>query len=99
MTSNAEMIRKADLIISDLTSNGGILNPEQSNAFIRKLLVAPTMIAQVRRVTMSAPIRKINKISFASRILNAGTGGLGAYPTALPSSARAKPTTEQITLQ
>jgi len=98
MTTNAELIRKADLVISDLTSNGGYLNPEQSNAFIRKLLVAPTMLAQVRRVTMSAPVRKINKISFATRILNAGTGGTGPITTALASSARAKPTTEQITL-
>lgn len=99
MTSNQELIRKADLVISDLTGNGGYLNPEQSNAFIRKLLVAPTMLAQVRRVTMSAPIRKINKISFATRILNAGNAGSGPYPTVLSSSARAKPTTEQITLQ
>jgi len=99
MTSNAELIRKADVIISDLTGNGGYLNPEQSNAFIRKLLVAPTLLAQVRRVTMSAPIRKINKISFASRILNAGNGGSGPYPTVLPSGSRAKPTTEQISLQ
>lgn len=99
MTSNQELIRKADLVISDLTGNGGYLNPEQSNAFIRKLLVAPTMLAQVRRVTMSAPIRKINKISFATRILNAGNAGSGPYPTVLGSSARAKPTTEQITLQ
>jgi hypothetical protein len=99
MTSNAEMIRKADLVISELNSNGGLLNPEQSNAFIRKLLVAPTMLAQVRRVTMSAPIRKINKISFASRILNAGSAGTGPYPTALASNQRAAATTEQIQLQ
>ena len=99
MTTNADMIRKADLVISDLTANGGYLNPEQSNAFIRKLLVAPTMLAQVRRVTMSAPIRKINKISFASRILNAGSGGSGAYPTALTCGQRAAATTEQIQLQ
>lgn len=97
--TNAELIRKADIVISDLTSNGGYLNPEQSNAFIRKLLVAPTLLAQVRRVTMSAPIRKINKISFSSRILNAGNGGTGAYPTVLASGQRAKPTTEQIQLQ
>lgn len=100
--NNAELIRKADLVINDLTSNGGYLNPEQSNAFIRKLLVAPTMLAQVRRVTMSAPIRKINKISFASRILNAGTGGQsvsGQTTAALGSSQRGKPTTEQIQLQ
>lgn len=99
MTTNSELIRKADLVISDLTSNGGYLNPEQSNAFIRKLLVAPTLLAQVRRVTMSAPIRKINKISFASRILNAGTGGTGGNTVALGSNQRAKPTTEQIQLQ
>lgn len=99
MTTNAELIRKADIVINELTSTGGYLNPEQSNAFIRKLLVAPTMLAQVRRVTMSAPIRKINKISFATRILNAGTGGTGPYPTALTSSQRAAPTTEQIQLQ
>jgi len=96
---NDELIRKADLVISDLTGNGGYLNPEQSNAFIRKLLVAPTLLAQTRRVTMSAPTRKINKITFASRILNAGTGGTGPITTALPSSARSKPTTEQISLQ
>ena len=99
MTTNAELIRKADLVISDLTSNGGYLNPEQSNAFIRKLLAAPTLLAQVRRVSMSAPIRKINKISFQSRILNAGSGGTGTYPTALSSSQRAAATTEQIQLQ
>jgi hypothetical protein len=98
MTSNAELIRKADLVISDLTSNGGTLNPEQSNAFIRKMLVAPTLLAQVRRVTMSAPIRKINKISFANRILQAGTGGTGPITTALASSQRSKATTEQISL-
>lgn len=98
MGSNAEMIKKADMVISDLTSNGGYLNPEQSNAFIRKLLVAPTLLAQVRRVQMSAPVRKINKISFANRILNAGTGGTGPITTALAASQRAKATTEQIQL-
>ena len=96
--NNAELIRKADMVVSDLTSNGGYLNPEQSNAFIRKLLAAPTLLAQVRRVTMNAPIRKINKISFASRILNAGAGGTGVATTALTAAQRAKPTTEQIVL-
>jgi hypothetical protein len=95
---NSEIIRKADLVVGDLTANGGYLNPEQSNAFIRKLLVAPTLLAQVRRVTMSAPIRKINKISFASRILRPGAGGTGTITTALSPSDRAKPTTEQIQL-
>lgn len=93
MSMNKELLRKADIAVSDLTSNGGYLNPEQSDAFIRKLLVAPTLISQVRRVSMSAPIRKINKISFASRILKPAVAS-----TALSSGDRSKPTTEQITL-
>lgn len=94
MSSNRELLRKADIAVGDLQSNGGYLNPEQANAFIRKLLVQPTLLAQVRRVTMSAPQRKINKIQFASRILKAAP----ASGNALGSSDRSKPTTEQIQL-
>lgn len=99
--TNQELIRKADVAISNLTGSGGYLNPEQSNAFIRKLLVAPTILAQCRRVTMAAPIRKINKISFASRILQPGSGGTGptTLGTGLTQGQRAAPTTEQISLQ
>jgi hypothetical protein len=100
MTSNSQLIRKADMVVSDLTSNGGYLNPEQSNAFIRKLLAAPTMLAQVRRVTMASPIRKINKISFASRILQPGAGGTGVTTLGTgDTTTRSAPTTEQIILQ
>jgi hypothetical protein len=93
MSTNKELLRKADIVIGDLVSNGGYLNPEQANAFIRKLLVQPTMLAQVRRVAMAAPIRKINKIQFASRILKPGVSAVG-----LSQGDRSKPTTEQITL-
>jgi len=93
MVSNKELIRKADIAVGDLQSNGGYLNPEQANAFIRKLLVQPTLLAQVRRVVMNAPERKINKIQFASRIMRKAVAS-----TALSSGDRSKPTTEQITL-
>lgn len=93
MSTNKELLRKADLTVADLNSNGGVLNPEQGDAFIRKLLIQPTLLSQVRRVTMNAPIRKINKIVFGSRILRPGVSA-----TALASGDRSKPTTEQITL-
>ena len=93
---NQELIRKADITLSDLTDNGGVLNPEQSNEFIRKLLVAPTLIGMVRRVLMNAPERKVNKIQFNSRILH--TAPDQAIGTTLADSLRSKPTTEQIKL-
>lgn len=91
--SNRELMKKADWAVSDLASNGGLLNPEQADTFIRKLLIQPTLLKQSRVVTMNAPQRKINKIGFASRILNPATSA-----TALASGSRSKPTTEQIQL-
>ena len=93
MTTNRELLRKADITIADLQTNGGYLLPEQANVFIRKLLTAPTLLAQVRRVRMMSPERKINKIQFAERIMKVATSA-----TPLAEADRSKPTTEQITL-
>src|SRR6266536_2287538 len=94
MSSNESLLRKADLALSDLTTGGGILNPEQADTFIRKLIKQPTILRECRVVTMAAPTRKINRISFSTRILQA-TPGSG---TALSSGNRVKPTTDQVTL-
>lgn len=93
MSSNQSLLQKADLALSDLTANGGALQPEEGARFIRKMLVQPTMIRDCRVVEMMAPQRKINKIGFGSRILRKATSGV-----ALTQSQRSKPTTEQITL-
>lgn len=99
MSANKELLQKADWAIGDLTANSGLLNPEQANAFIRKLLIQPTLLAQARRVVMNAPTRKINKIQFASRILKAGyTAGLSRDLDDTANRERSKPTTEQIEL-
>lgn len=93
MPTNKSLLEKADIALTDLSSNGGLLNPEQSNQFIRKLIKSPTVINVARVVEMAAPTRKINKIQFASRILRAATSG-----TALAEADRSKATTEQIEL-
>lgn len=106
MSSNAELMKKADWTVGDLNTNGGLLLPEQANAFIRKLLAQPTLLRQARSVVMSSPTRNINKIQFAKRILRAGTQGTsldtaavdGAFDPLAEAAARAKPTTEQINL-
>ncbi len=98
MSENTALL-KADWAIGDITANSGLLNPEQANAFIRKLLIQPTLLAQARRVVMNAPTRKINKIQFASRILKAGfNSGLSRTLDDTANRERSKVTTEQIEL-
>lgn len=89
--NNAELIRRADLALSDLTNDGGLLNPEQANSFVRLLIKQPTILGAVRTVEMNADKRKINKIKFGSRVLRPTTSG-----TAFTSTERVKPTTSQV---
>jgi hypothetical protein len=88
------LVKKADLALSDLTTNnGGLILPEQGLRFIRKLQEAPTMINEARLVAMSRPSRKIAKIGFGSRILKKATQG-----TALHEAGRSQPDMTQLEL-
>jgi hypothetical protein len=99
MSSNSTLLQKADLAIADLSSNGGLLSPEQGAAFIRKLIKQPTLIRVCRVVEMLSPQRKINKIGFGTRIMRAATSGTAlSAPSGTGLGGRAKPTTEQIQL-
>lgn len=93
MPSNQELIHKADLALSDLSSNGGLLSPEQTDVFLQNLIDSPTLINRARVVTMNGPQKKINKIGFGSRVLRAATSG-----TALVDGDRVKPDLGQVTL-
>jgi hypothetical protein len=98
MSSNGSLLRKADLAIADLATNGGELNPEQGAAFIRVLIKQPTLIRVCRVVEMISPERKINKIGFGARILRAATSGVALAANDGTLGTRAKPTTSQIQL-
>lgn len=93
MSTNQQLIQKADLALADLASNGGLLLPEQTDAFIQVLIDSPTIINRARVVTMNGPQKKINKIGFGSRILRPATSS-----AALGDSDRSKPDLGQITL-
>jgi len=93
MSSNQNLIQKADLALADLASNGGLLSPEQSDTFIQTLIDSPTLINRARVVTMNAPQKKVNKIGFGSRILRPAVSA-----TALSDSDRVKPDLGQIVL-
>lgn len=97
LASNRELLKKlqkGDIAVADLVSNGGLLNTEQTNKFIRVIIDAPTILNEVRTVQMNSPKLEINKIGFGTRILKpAPTSG-----TALAAVDRSKPTTSKVTL-
>lgn len=90
---NAALVKKADIALSDLSTNGGLLNPEQTDQFVQILMDSPTILNAARVVTMNAPQKKINKIGFGSRMLRPAVSA-----TALNASDRSKPDLGQITL-
>lgn len=93
MTSNQNLIQKADLALADLASNGGLLLPEQTDRFIQVLIDSPTIVNRMRTVTMSGPQKKINKINFGSRVLRKATSA-----TPLSAGERVKPDLGQVSL-
>lgn len=106
MLTNQELARRADLVLADLSANGGLLDPEQANTFIDMVLDEPTILKQVRQIRMGAPERKINRIGFADRILKAAPQGTTPYDDPatgvnnryLAAADRSKPTSSQIQL-
>lgn len=93
MSSNQNLIQKADLALADLAANGGLLNPEQTDRFIQTLMDSPTILNAARVVAMNAPQKKINKIGFGSRIMRPAVSS-----TALAAGDRVKPDLGQIEL-
>lgn len=94
MTDSRRIIEKADLAVSQMISDGGYLNPEQSDTFYRKLIDEPTLIGKVRTVQMNSPKMNIDSIGFGSRILRAAP----ASGIALAADQRVRPAFGQIQL-
>lgn len=94
MTDSRTIIEKADLAVSQMITDGGYLNPEQSDTFYRRLIDEPTLLGRVRTVQMNSPKMNIDTIGFGSRILRAAPSA----GTALQSDERVRPTFGQIEL-
>lgn len=90
MIGNRSYLAKADLALSDLMTDAGILVPAQARSFIRTLIDESTIMPQATVVPMRAPTQLLEKIRFGSRVLRAGTEG-----QALSTADRAKPDLEK----
>lgn len=93
MTDNRVLLRKADLALSDLTTDGGLLQPAQAMKFMRILVLESKILGMGTVVPMRSQKQLIEKIRFGSRILRAGNEA-----TALVSGDRAKPDLSKVEL-
>jgi HK97 family phage major capsid protein len=95
MPSSRTIVEKADIAVSNLTTDGGYLNAEQANKFLDIIIDEPTLLNRIRNVRMNAPKRKIEKIGFGNRILKVAPDS----GEALDASDRSKPDLDQIELE
>jgi HK97 family phage major capsid protein len=94
----AELIERADMSLADLTSvggvGGGVLVPEQADAFLDIIYDEPTIFKDARQERMLAPIKNINRIGFNSRLMHATPG----ENLALSPVNRSKPNLSELQL-
>jgi len=100
-TRNKTLLQRADIALSDLAANGGLLDAEQANAFIDMVMEQPTILRRVRTIPRAPPRANTHRLASPSRILRAArqTGGEnddGTNDRYLLASERSKPTTSQF---
>ena len=90
-----EYVRKATMTTSDLTGagNGGRLSAEQAQTFLRDAIEATVILREADVFDHGSPVFEVPKISFATRIMHAGTEG-----TRLADADREVPDTGLVTL-
>lgn len=103
--SNKELAKRADFAVDTLSSTGGVLSPEQGDAFIDIVQDTPTILRDSRVIRMGGPVRKINRLGFGDRIMKAAPQGTAPYAgddgtndRYLAAADRSAPITAQITL-
>jgi len=86
MMENRSLLAKADLALSDLTTDGGFLQPAQAKQFMRIMVRKPKLSGKIGLTPLDSPTQLVEKIRFAGQVLQPGTPGV-----ALPAAQRSKP--------
>lgn len=90
-----EAVKKGDLTVADLISDGGYLQREEENRFIRKVYESTPLLSKVRQVEMNSPKRRIHKIGITGNFLNKAPDS----GEALDASKRSKVFTEYVDME
>lgn len=93
MPSNQSYIEKADLSISNITNEGGLLLPEQTKEFFELIIEESVFMGLATTKPMSGPSWQLNKMGFTQRVLRGAIEG-----QALSEADRVKPDLGQISL-
>lgn len=91
--SNLTILQKADLQLSDLVADGGILTDAQAKNFIRHMIDEAVLLPFFRVLGMKSHTYRDEGLYFKNRILRPGTSG-----QALPLAQRSKPDLTKNTL-
>lgn len=86
-------LEKASFTSTDLSTGGGLLAPQQARRFVQLIRYNPELLKYIRMSTMRGPTERIDRLTFASRILHTSTEG-----TALAASLQANPTGSKVEL-
>lgn len=93
MTDNQDIVRKADMALSDLTTSAGKLNPAQAQKFMEILIEEAKVMKMAKVVPMASHTQNIDKIKFSGRVLRRAVEG-----QPLDEARRSKPTLSQVQL-
>jgi HK97 family phage major capsid protein len=93
ITDNRTILQKADIMLSDLLTDGGALVDAQAKKFIRLLIKESVLLPMSVVKPMRSKKQLLEKIRFGSRILRAASEG-----TPLSAADRAKPDTSKVEL-
>lgn len=90
---NVSYLEKADLALSDLTTGGGLLQPETAQKFMRILIDESVVMKLATVVPMKSFKMNVPNLRFAGRVLRAGQEAV-----ALAAADRAKPNVGNVEL-
>lgn len=90
---NRQLIEKATIALSDITTDGGYLEPAEVRSFVQDIANEPTLLNVAETHVLDRQQKTVPHIGFSGRICFPGEMG-----TASTEDQKSKPTTSKVTL-
>lgn len=93
MIKNQSILAKADIEVGDLMADGGYMQDQVSERFVRDLIEEAVALKLIKVMGLKSHTKILGKVGISGWVLKPGTSG-----SALPESDRVKPTTDEVEL-